>query len=67
MYEMLRGEPPFKSGNIIYHHIFTAPEPIPGLPDAASEIIMKCLEKKPEKRYATMDELISALERMPLS
>ncbi|GAB4314397.1 MAG: hypothetical protein Kow0059_06170 [Candidatus Sumerlaeia bacterium] len=67
MFEMLAGEPPFTTGNIIYHHMFTPPPLLTGVPEPLAAIVMKCLEKNPENRFPTMDKLIEALQRVPLT
>jgi serine/threonine protein kinase len=73
LYEMASGKVPFDADNfmgILTQHMYKAPVPIralvpevdvlPGL-DA---IVLKCLTKKPEGRYATMDELAADLEKL---
>ncbi len=73
LYEMLCGRPPFASpgvGELINLHINHAPEP----PSAhAAEIsaaieaaVMRCLAKRPAERFASMRELVAALEAAPL-
>jgi tetratricopeptide (TPR) repeat protein len=66
MFEMATGEMPFKEGDIGYHHIHTpAPSPQninPQIPDELKQIIMRCLEKKPEDRYQSTDEVFAALK-----
>jgi len=64
MYEMLTGSPPFRMGNIAYHHIFTKPPEMKGVDSATSEVVMKCLEKKPPHRYQSMEEILDALDRL---
>lgn len=65
LYEMISGKPPFLEGNVDYHHLHSTP---PELPETADprlvEIVLKCLEKKPEDRYATTDELSQALDAL---
>jgi len=69
LYELLMGRPPFKSDGsftfVVYQHVHSAPpalEPLTGaFPPAVKELIQKCLEKKPENRYQTPEELLSAL------
>jgi serine/threonine-protein kinase len=62
MYRMLTGELPFKADTtveMILHHIQTPPKPPQVLkpelyiPDAASTIVMKALEKNREQRFAS--------------
>ena len=62
MYEMLSGSPPFKMGNIAYHHIFTKPPTMKDVDPSLSDIVMKCLEKKPRERFRSMSDIITALE-----
>jgi serine/threonine-protein kinase len=62
LYEILAGDPPFVEGNVEYHHIYSQP---PALPDSAHEdlaaIIMRAIEKNPEKRYQRASEMAEAL------
>lgn len=68
LYEMACGKVPFDSDNymgILTQHMYKAPPPPRTLvvpPNAVSPgleaIILKCLTKKPEGRYQTMDEVI---------
>ncbi|MCD6384571.1 protein kinase [Candidatus Sumerlaeota bacterium] len=62
MYEMISGTPPFKVGNIAYHHLFTKPPPLKNIPPPLGVIILKCLEKKPENRYQSAKEIINDLK-----
>jgi tetratricopeptide (TPR) repeat protein len=68
MYEMLTGEPPFSGGDIGYHHVHTPPPPIrelvPDVPPKLEAIVLKCLEKKPEKRFQSAKELFFALREV---
>ena len=57
-----RGLPRKQRGRL--HSAPPALEPLTGtIPDAVKEIIQKSLEKKPENRYQTPEELLSALAR----
>jgi eukaryotic-like serine/threonine-protein kinase len=73
LYEMASGKVPFDADNfmgILTQHMYKAPVPIralvpeidvsPGL-DA---IVLKCLSKKPEARYGSMEELVADLEKV---
>lgn len=65
LFEMLTGRVPFPMENPGYHHLHSAP-PDPrslksDLPSTVAEIILKCLEKKPEDRYQSADELLNRL------
>ncbi|MFZ9824980.1 MAG: protein kinase domain-containing protein [Gemmataceae bacterium] len=77
-YEMLVGKPPFMGGTsleTIRQVAFEEPVPPsrirPGIPRDLETICLKCLEKKPEKRYATAGELAKDLDaylsHMPIS
>ena len=68
MYEMLTGNPPFKADSVaglIHKHIKESPKPPselnPQISKTLEEIILKCLEKKPEKRYQRADEIKKAI------
>ena len=71
LYELLMGRPPFKSDGsftfVVYQHVHSAPpalEPLTGtIPVSVKEIIQKCLEKKPDNRFQSPEELLSALVR----
>ncbi len=73
LYEMASGRVPFDADNfmgILTQHMYKAPVPIRALvPDVAvspglEAVILKCLTKKPEGRYASMGELQEDLERL---
>ncbi|NMO23025.1 TonB family protein [Pyxidicoccus fallax] len=70
LYQMLVGRPPFVSKDalelIFAHHKeppphFRALRPDLAIPDAVEAVVRRCLEKAPEQRYATMDEVLDAL------
>jgi serine/threonine-protein kinase len=68
MYEMLAGHPPFDGTNmpeIARQHLNNTPpslsEARPGLPEGLERVVMRCLEKLPEDRFSSMDELLGAL------
>ena len=69
-YEMLSGTPPFTGTpqTILSAQIAVAPRPLsdvkPDLPPAIAQIVMRCLEKDPNKRYQTADELLTAIESL---
>ncbi|MGE5333755.1 MAG: protein kinase domain-containing protein [Nitrososphaerota archaeon] len=69
LYEVATGYLPFQASSVseaIYKHVFVAPPPPrqvrPDLPQALEDIILRCLVKKPEGRYATGEELARALQ-----
>ena len=62
VYEMVSGKPPFREGNIEYHHLHTAPAPLPKtVPAPVCEVVMKCLAKAPENRFQSVAEVHTAL------
>src|SRR5262249_20307481 len=63
LYEMLAGEPPFRSGDIPYQIREIAPEPLNQVSRAMVRTVSKCLEKKPESRFASVAQLRQELER----
>jgi tetratricopeptide (TPR) repeat protein len=66
IFELATGQVPFRSGNVPYHHVHTPPpdprEVNEQVPESLAKIILRCLEKRPEDRYATADEILAALE-----
>lgn len=67
-YKMLTGEVPFKGNNpyvVLEQHVSERPRPprelVPDIPPEAEAIVLRCLEKAPEKRFQTMYELAEAL------
>ena len=72
MYEMLTGKVPFdrpSSVNILMAHVHEAPPPMhevsegPPIPPLLEQIVMKCIAKSPDDRFASMDELLVALKQ----
>lgn len=68
LYEMALGTAPFvheDNFKILEKHEKEAPDPlslrIQDFPDELDRIILKCLEKRPEDRFATAEQLLSAL------
>lgn len=68
IFEMSLGVLPFTKGDLGYHHLHTAPpvasEIDPSVPKALSDIILKCMEKEPEKRFQSVDEIIPLLKQV---
>ena len=66
-YELLTGKPPFDGDNIGMQHLSMAPKPLAearqDLPPELCNIIMRCIEKRPEDRYADANELGVAIEK----
>ena len=68
MYEMLAGHPPFDGTNmpeIARQHLNNPPPALSelrsDLPAGLEKVVMRCLEKLPEDRFVSMDELLGAL------
>lgn len=73
MYEMISGQLPFNADNfmgILTQHMYKAPVAIraivgaPDCPPGLEAVILKCLSKKPDARYQTMDELAADIRRL---
>ena len=70
LYEMLTGEPPYHRGDhmaVMYQHVQgKAKPPIEvnaTIPPGLSEIVMKAMSVDKTRRFQSMDEMRSALER----
>jgi formylglycine-generating enzyme required for sulfatase activity/tRNA A-37 threonylcarbamoyl transferase component Bud32 len=68
-YEMITGKKPFTADTpmaVVLKHINDPlPHPsefVPNLPEAVEHVLFKALAKKPEDRYAEMDNMVAALE-----
>ncbi len=68
-YFLLTGKPLFqheKPLKVIFAHANEMPRPLTeidaSIPDSLNHLVMKCLEKEPEKRFAEIDALADALE-----
>ena len=69
-YELLAGAHPFASRTtpqaLIAAHIAEVPEPLavvcPGLPSGLASLVMRTLEKSPDKRPASANEVLAALD-----
>ncbi|HEY9733240.1 MAG TPA: serine/threonine-protein kinase [Drouetiella sp.] len=73
MYEALTGEMPFCGENAVQTILMQINEPAPSfksqpnqkttlVPSGAETVIMHCLEKDPQKRYASMDDVKADLQ-----
>ena len=70
LFMMITRDMPFQSSScerLLNKHIHEPPpEPssiVPGIPPSIEQIILKCLNKKPQDRYADFLELLKALEQ----
>jgi serine/threonine-protein kinase len=67
LFQCLTGRPPFLAETIteLEEMHLHAPPPNPmelaPMPSAVGEVVLRCLEKRPERRFASMDALIAAL------
>jgi len=71
LYELVAGVHPFAGeyeAAIIYAILNNKPDPIhervPGAPGELSRILDRALEKQPDKRYQSVDEMLEDLERL---
>jgi serine/threonine protein kinase len=74
LYELASGKVPFDADNfmgILTQHMYKAPVPIRALvptpqevPPGLEAIILKCLSKRPDQRYETMESLLFDLSRL---
>ncbi|HSY23756.1 MAG TPA: serine/threonine-protein kinase, partial [Polyangiaceae bacterium] len=73
LYELASARVPFDADNfmgILTQHMYKAPVPIRALvpevdvPPGLDAVVLKCLTKKPEGRYASMGELLLDLEKL---
>jgi len=73
LYELTSGQLPFNADNfmgILTQHMYKAPVPIralvpsPACPPSLEAVILKCLSKKQEARYQSMEELGADLQRI---
>jgi serine/threonine protein kinase len=71
LFEMLTGKVPFErssSVNLLMAHVsdpvptIVEVNPLVQVPAAVEEIVYRCLAKRPDDRYASMDELIAAIK-----
>ncbi|HJP59057.1 MAG TPA: protein kinase, partial [Gemmatimonadaceae bacterium] len=69
-YELLAGHPPFTDTrrNRFLARLHDTPTPLtkrqPGVSAALSDLVMRCLQKRPSDRWQTADELLKQLESL---
>jgi serine/threonine protein kinase len=68
LYKMLAGKAPFRDGGVpslIHAHLNVMPPPIceqvADVPGSLDRVVLRCLAKRPEQRFESMDELGRAL------
>jgi serine/threonine-protein kinase len=72
-FELLVGEPPFRGGlaKVLGDHVFTAPrapsavDPDAAIPPALDAVVLRCLDKAPERRFQTGGDLCAAVQTVP--
>jgi eukaryotic-like serine/threonine-protein kinase len=76
MFQMLMGRPPFQalqSIDVIFKHLNEAPPvfaavwPAHTVPQEVEALVMQCLNKRPEERFQSMDEVLEAMRRVASS
>jgi serine/threonine-protein kinase len=68
-YEMLAGRPPFVGETpqaVLAAHVTQEPDPLNvhrvGVPHAVADVVMRCLEKNPDDRWQSAEEMLRQLE-----
>lgn len=74
MYEMVTGKVPFEGDNTVTVALAHLEDPMvpptrlnPEIPQSLENIILKCTEKKPERRYSSLTDVISDLRMVLLN
>jgi eukaryotic-like serine/threonine-protein kinase len=76
MFQMLMGRPPFQapqSIDVIFKHINEAPPafaavwPAHSVPQEVEALVMRCIAKRPDERFQSMDEVLEAIRRVASS
>jgi len=62
-YEMLSGHPPFFRGDVLHQQLSEKPPPLTDVRRPLSDALIRCLEKNPQRRFRTVNELAAALTR----
>lgn len=69
-YEMLVGRPPFADPSpqgVLAAHVNDTPVPLrqvrPEIPEPIDNVVMRCLEKDPERRWQRADEFLPSIEK----
>jgi len=61
LYECLTGHPPFHSGTIAYQIVNEKPAPIADVPEHVNAVLMRALDKEPERRFPSCTAFAAAL------
>lgn len=71
LYEMIAGKPPFQADQImplLLMHMTEPPPPLPeSIPKPVRKLVARLLEKQPDARYASADEVLGALGELALT
>ncbi|HEV8209158.1 MAG TPA: protein kinase [Vicinamibacterales bacterium] len=69
LHEMLSGRPPFVGSSVeVMNAVLNLdPPPLPLAMDFARGVVRTCLEKKPERRYQSAEDLVTALQAIRLA
>jgi serine/threonine-protein kinase len=66
LYRMLTGRPPFTEGDVLYHHVHTAPAPPrewnPQIPAWLDAIIIRAMDKDRSRRFPSVAALLQELD-----
>ncbi len=69
LHELLTGEPPFQApsmADLLVEILHAPPRPLarlaPDVPPPLVDVVMRCLQKTPENRFANIAELVAALK-----
>lgn len=69
LHEMLTGKVVFEDGNVLERQVKEVPpkpsDSVEGIPEALDALVMKCLAKNPEERFAATGELVAELRKIP--
>jgi serine/threonine-protein kinase len=72
LFQMLMGRPPFQAAqsiDVIFKHLNEAPPafsalwPTHAVPQEVEALVMRCLYKRPEERFQSMDEVLESIRR----
>jgi serine/threonine protein kinase len=61
LYEMLSGDPPFKSGDIVGQIRSRAPKPLVDVSDSMSALVLRCLQKQATDRFSSVRQLLEEI------
>jgi serine/threonine-protein kinase len=68
LHELLTGVTVFADGDVLRRQVTEMPPPpsksVEGIPELLDQIVMKCIQKKPEERFQTVKELLGYLRQV---